>query len=619
VAQCGGTDQAAWAPRGSIGAAVKQAGGTRATPEVRWPAAKASPLWSQNVNSEAAQRNEVRPSERTAAMDTGPSWRLAPRAAETGRRIIATGGAAEAGGAAGDNLSLGSGHRNSAPSSAGRMSTASSIGSRRHVSTASSAVEPSAVSVRGNFASGNSSCSTFGSNRANSGRRPLGHHLPPQRTMSLSQSSTTAQSSAGGSPYSWDFNRCPPEGGRIGLRNLGNTCFMNTGLQCLCHLEPLVAYFLSNQFEEELMVNNPKGTGGRLARTFASLVQSLWNANDKRAYNPSEIHSALKSVAPSLLSSYQQQDVQEFLVYMMDCLHEDLNLATNDRRPHKAQEEQADAGSPPVPQHLGESTHADGTDLDPDEEYAAACAWKQHLSHDKSCMVDLFQGQLRSCLTCMECNFRSSHFDPFLYMSVPLPRTAKNLGDAIAAFLEGETLSGQEQWHCERCKKKVDAKKKIDIWKVPPVLVLHLKRFEHALSRFSKIDVPIKVELSGLDFGPYVSSKQRQSPVYDVWCVAHHIGSFGFGHYTASCRDPRDGSWHVFNDETVEPVKDADIMTQNAYVLFLVRRPPNGAAAGSSGLPDSSRHAAPRQTISDARTWPHFYVPQAGPAQADRT
>lgn len=363
---------------------------------------------------------------------------------------------------------------------------------------------------------------------------------------------------------------------------MGNSCFMSTGLQCLAHLEPLVAHFLSDRYEEELRPDNSKGTGGRLARSFASLLREIWTRPEQRVHAPAEIHRSLRARAPHLFVDREQQDVQEFLGCMLDGLHEDLNIAKGGR------------GSPAaVPQRLEEEDA---------EEYAAACAWVRYLSRDKSCMVDLFQGQLRSCLTCLECNYSSKQFDPFMYMSVPVSHQMRTLGDAIDAFLASETLTGNEQWYCECCKKKVDAQKKIDLWKLPQILVLYLKRFEFTGSRCSKVDVPIDAELSGLDFSPYVSSRQRQEPVFDLRCVANHSGSYGFGHYTASCKDPRDGQWYLYNDERVERLDKSRVISRTAYVLFLKRR-------GSEG------GLAQRQTISDPASWPHV-CPSGFPAKA---
>lgn len=351
---------------------------------------------------------------------------------------------------------------------------------------------------------------------------------------------------------------------------------MNTGLQCLCHLEPLISYFLQNKHEEEIAEGKSRGTNGRIARCFASLMQQLW-LKEQRVHPPSEMHRALKSTAPHLFQGYQQQDVQEFLAYMIDGLHEDLNLALP-RQEMRLRPE-------PSIEELQKLEEENG------EEYVAAAAWREYLERDKSCMVDLFQGQLRSRLTCLECQFLSKRFDPFLYMSVPVSRNMKTLEDAISAFLEGETLSGDEKWRCDKCNKRVDAKKQIDIWKVPQILVLHLKRFEFSAQRCSKIDAHLTSPLNDLDFSRFVSSEQRHPPVFDTCCVAHHSGSYGFGHYTASCKDPRDGRWYNFSDEKVEPVSEDRVFTNSAYVIFLVRK-------GCEGLMS-------RQTLSDPSSWPH--------------
>merc|ERR1712176_890825 len=109
--------------------------------------------------------------------------------------------------------------------------------------------------------------------------------------------------------------------------------------------------------------------------------------------------------------------------------------------------------------------------------------------------------------------------------------------DAIKKYLEEELLSGKEKWHCSKCARKVDASKKIDLWKLPQVLVLHLKRFafDASTGRCEKIDTMLSTPLV-LDLSSYCSSPQREGAIYEVACVANHHGRYEGGHYTATCR-----------------------------------------------------------------------------------
>lgn len=370
--------------------------------------------------------------------------------------------------------------------------------------------------------------------------------------------------------------------GRVGLKNLGNTCFMNTGLQCLSHLEPLVNFFLSGQYKEEINTSNPLGSGGKLAEAFAHLQKMMW-LSEKSPRNPQIIHNQLSLLAPHLFEDYQQQDVQEFLAFCLDALHEDVNRVRGRPKAEGNIEESA------------ESLAALG------EEYAAAVAWLKYLEHGKSFFVDLFQGQLRSTLTCQVCGNKSRRFDSFLYLSVPVTRTMRTIEDAIRSFLQEELLTDDERWFCDRCNKKVNAKKKIDLWKLPPVLVVHLKRFEFNQKKcaFHKIDVLLSAA-EQFDFTRLCSSQQKAGARYRAACVANHIGPYGSGHYTAFCRvngsNRNQGEWLCFDDGRTYPLQQGDEpIGKHSYVIFLVREEPNG----------SSICMPKRQSISSPAAWPH--------------
>merc|ERR1719218_368128 len=143
--------------------------------------------------------------------------------------------------------------------------------------------------------------------------------------------------------------------------------------------------------------------------------------------------------------------------------------------------------------------------------------------------------------------------------------------EAIDKYLEEEILTGDERWYCGKCKAKRDAQKKIDLWFLPPVLVLHLKRFDSSLN---KIEKRLIMKVNSLDLSGFCTKSQKDGATYDVSCVANHDGDYDSGHYTAACRvgSPSAGTWHYFDDSNVTELKDSrNVVTKQTYVVFLVR------------------------------------------------
>ncbi|XP_077457775.1 ubiquitin carboxyl-terminal hydrolase 19 isoform X2 [Stigmatopora argus] len=189
--------------------------------------------------------------------------------------------------------------------------------------------------------------------------------------------------------------------GFTGLVNLGNTCFMNSVIQSLSNTRELRDYFHDRGFESEINCNNPLGTGGRLAIGFAVLLRALWKGTH-HAFQPSKLKAIVASKA-NQFTGYAQHDAQEFMAFLLDGLHEDLNRIQN--KPYT------------------ETVDSDGR-LD---EVVAEEAWQRHKMRNDSFIVDLFQGQFKSKLVCPTCSKVSITFDPFLYLPVPLPQKQKVL------------------------------------------------------------------------------------------------------------------------------------------------------------------------------------------------
>uniref|UniRef100_A0A8C1HXW1 ubiquitinyl hydrolase 1 n=1 Tax=Cyprinus carpio carpio TaxID=630221 RepID=A0A8C1HXW1_CYPCA len=206
----------------------------------------------------------------------------------------------------------------------------------------------------------------------------------------------------------YDSYRGPP--GVCGLTNLGNTCFMNSALQCLSNTPPLTEYFLRNSYLEELNFTNPLGMKGEIAEAYADVIKQMWSG---RHYSvvPRVFKTKVGHFASQFLG-YQQHDSQELLSFLLDGLHEDLNRVKK--------------------KEYIELRDADGR---PDQEVAEE-AWRNHLRRNDSVIVDTFHGLFKSTLVCPECNKVSVTFDPFCYLSVPLPVSKERVMEVFYVSLD---------------------------------------------------------------------------------------------------------------------------------------------------------------------------------------
>uniref|UniRef100_A0A667XQ14 ubiquitinyl hydrolase 1 n=1 Tax=Myripristis murdjan TaxID=586833 RepID=A0A667XQ14_9TELE len=180
-------------------------------------------------------------------------------------------------------------------------------------------------------------------------------------------------------------------------------------------------------------------------------------------------------------------------------------------------------------------------------------------------------------------------------MEVPQQQTTVQLQECIELFTTVETLEEENPWYCPVCKKHQLATKKLDLWSLPEVLIIHLKRFSYTKFSREKLDSIVDFPLRDLDFSGCLLRKNLTNGEppsrYDLIAVSNHYGGLRDGHYTSYARNKDNGQWYYFDDSKVTYAREEQIVTNAAYLLFYHRqdkiRKPTLPAPSASPAPSA--------------------------------
>jgi len=199
--------------------------------------------------------------------------------------------------------------------------------------------------------------------------------------------------------------------GMVGLSNLGNTCYMNSSLQCLSNTLDLTKYFLLKYYLNDINRGNRLGSNGTIASKYYELIEKMWYGTETKIA-PDEFIEKFHNFKRQF-ARYRQQDAQEFLSILLDQLHEDLNRISN-------------------------KPYIELLEKQPDEDDISASKrwWDLHKKREDSIIIDLFNGQLKSETICQVCKKSSITYDPFMFLCLPLPK--------IKSFLTIKIIRGTE-------------------------------------------------------------------------------------------------------------------------------------------------------------------------------
>jgi len=359
--------------------------------------------------------------------------------------------------------------------------------------------------------------------------------------------------------------------GITGLMNLGNTCFINSCLQALSHTYELNRFLNDEKYKKRLT----KKPDAVLLSEWDKLRTLMWSENC--VVSPGGFIGSMKQIArlknQEIFTQYSQNDVQEFLVFMLDSFH--MALARE------------------VQMTIIGNVNND-KDLIGHKCYEMM---KNMYTKNYSEMLNLFYGIQMAVITDIHTGaVLSSSPEPFsiISLSIPIveiPGTGKTriptLLDCFHHYCQGEIMEGDNAWFNDTTQKYQNVKRGMMYWSLPNIMIIDLKRVQYTPRGPMKVNIPIEIPIRDLDLSAFVNGYKRDTYIYDLYAVCNHHGNAsGSGHYTASICTAS-GKWYTFNDENVREldVKGDTITSNIPYCLFYRKRQPLAPAPAPAPTP----------------------------------
>ena len=315
---------------------------------------------------------------------------------------------------------------------------------------------------------------------------------------------------------------------KIGLSNIGNTCFMNSSLQNLLNIEPLNNFFLINNseyYQKSKNTNNTLGSNGEISDSYLNFLKLINEKNNNKKeenyIEPIELANSIYENNP-LFDMNSQRDAYEFLLYFIDILHEDVNLIKKKVR---------------IDYDYIETYNNDEKDFE--------IRWDIFKKNNNSFLIKLFYGMTKAKITCQEClnnkkNTEINIYEPYSIISLSLYKKDNlikkdnlSIYDLIKNFEDDEILEGEESYPCSICNKKTKQIRKNMIYSLPNYLIFHIERTVNGEKLKNIIDFP----LNNFELKDYVLKKEDKDIKYDLIGIINHYGNSGNGgHYIAICK-----------------------------------------------------------------------------------
>lgn len=342
----------------------------------------------------------------------------------------------------------------------------------------------------------------------------------------------------------------------VGLRgfyNMGSTCFISVILQSLIHNPFVRNFFLAGGHDRGCCTRN-KGSNC-IGCCMDKLFQDFYNSSNVSSVGITDLLTSSWSVQRSLSGS-TEQDAHEFFQFLLQELHE------------------SDFKSPVFGHVENDVLSSENKKKDPTRKV------KNSIDPEGSCQCishRTFYGQLESCIKCLTCETVTTTVDPVMDLSLEIKSRMKKainssgqavtLQDCLEKFTSVEKLD--TNYYCSVCKQKRMVEKQLLVKKLPPVLSIQVKRFQHHhYGQSTKVETKVSFPLF-IDMSKYTVDGPVQPVIYELFGVICHQGTLNTGHYTCMIKT-RLGSWFHFDDSMITKVSTANVLDANAYLLFYI-------------------------------------------------
>ena len=329
--------------------------------------------------------------------------------------------------------------------------------------------------------------------------------------------------------------------GLSGLANVGNTCYLNSCMQVLSHTYELNDLLNKNEYKKHLN----KKVDSVLLLEWDSLRQLMWSKNC--TIMPMAFVKAVQKVSSIkgliLFTGNLQNDVQEYLLFIIDCFHNSLSREVIMDIKGKIENQK--------------------------DKIAKVCyeMMDKMYKKDYSEIIKLFYGIHVSVISSIDETVHHSYCpEPFSILSLSIPESNNNITiyDCLDLYCKKEVLEGENAWYNSETKEKENVKRCIKFWSLPDILIIDLKRWNENNRKINKI---VYTPTENIDFSKYVNGYNASEYVYDLYGICNHSGNTMGGHYTA-CIKNANNKWYECNDTVIKEINENKIITEKAYCLF---------------------------------------------------